>query len=133
MLSKLTVNISTFVVSRQTEQIFCRDYLARKKQRRSFEQSLNIRQDASNLLTLNPSPPTRFQLLPLATVASSGVKSPSAGGGSSRTPRRDERTASASLDVKKTATARKRSRSPVAATAASFFGSMGSSWFGAAS
>jgi len=82
-------------------------------------------QDASNLLTLNPIPPTRFQLLPLAVSTSSAVKTP-------RTPRRDARP-TVSLDVKKSASARRRSRSPVAAAAASFFGSMGSSWFGAGS
>ncbi len=100
------------------------------------------------MMNLNPAPPSRFQLLPIAstgsgsTTLSVGGKSAESGGRSPRTPREPVKTPTAvtggkTLDVKKSAattptagTARKRDRSPVAATAASFFGSMGSSWFG---
>ena len=99
------------------------------------------------MMNLNPAPPSRFQLLPIAstggsTTLSTGGKSAESGGRSPRTPRELVKTPTAvaggkTLDVKKSAattptagSTRKRDRSPVAATAASFFGSMGSSWFG---
>ncbi len=99
------------------------------------------------MMNLNPAPPSRFQLLPIAstggsTTLSAGGKSAESGGRSPRTPRELVKTPTAvaggkTLDVKKSAattpttgSTRKRDRSPVAATAASFFGSMGSSWFG---
>jgi len=76
-------------------------------------------QDASNIMSVKGDPTSRFQLLPLATTTRYEHSS------------RSKSSVQLSLDVKKPAAARKRDRSPVAATAASFFGSMGSSWFGA--
>ena len=69
-------------------------------------------------MSVKGGPTSRFQLLPLATT-------------STRYEHASRSKAPLSLDVKKPAAARKRDRSPVAATAASFFGSMGSAWFGA--
>ena len=80
-------------------------------------------QDVSNIMNVNPAPGGRFHLLPLSALTKHQELS--------RTGRSDRPTNT--LDVKKPTAARKRDRSPVAATAASFFGSMSSSWFGAAS
>jgi hypothetical protein len=79
-------------------------------------------QDVSNMMNVNPAPGGRFHLLPLSALSKhQEIPRPS------RSDRPNQ-----SLDVKKPA-ARKRDRSPVAAAAASFFGSMSSSWFGATS
>jgi len=97
-------------------------------------------QDVSNIINLTPTPPPRFQLLPTA-ANSSGTALTSIGNGKTsversrpRTPNLDTKSGQKPIDMKKSAATplsqRKRDRSPVAAAAASFFGSMGSSWFG---
>jgi hypothetical protein len=92
--------------------------------------------DQPNIMSLCVAPPQRFQLLPMAAATGGGVGGQLGEGGivagsgrqggplSSFLPPLDAKAPAA------TKTSVKRSRSPVSSTAASFFGSMSSSWFG---